>query len=168
MTPEETLLFAPRGEREIVVTRAFDAPRRLVFKAWTTPALVKRWLGVFGGWSLAVCEIDLREGGAFRYVWHGPEGASMTMRGVYREIILCERIVAVAKFEHGHPGEETSTVTFVEHARRTTVTNVVLYDSRDVRDAMLRSRMEHGIGAGYDRLAQVLKVIADESKGDSQ
>jgi hypothetical protein len=74
----------------------------------------------------------------------------------------------VHEFDHRHPGEETSTVTFVEHAGRTTVTHVVLYGSRDVRDAMLRSRMEHGIGAGYDRLAQVLKAIEDESKGDSQ
>jgi uncharacterized protein YndB with AHSA1/START domain len=88
-----------RGEREIVITRSFDAPRRLVFEALTRPELLKRWLGVFGGWSMAVCEVDLRVGGEYHYVWQGPDGATMGMRGTFREITPPERIVNTEKFD---------------------------------------------------------------------
>ena len=88
-----------RGEREIVITRSFDAPRRLVFEALTRPELLKRWLGVFGGWSMAECEVDLRVGGEYRYLWKGPDGATMGMRGKYREIQPPERIVNNEKLE---------------------------------------------------------------------
>src|SRR6267143_4785009 len=82
-----TLEVTTPSDREIAMTRVFDAPRRLVYDAWTRPELLKRWLGVFGGWELAVCEIDLKVGGAYRYVWRGPDRAEMGMRGVYREIV---------------------------------------------------------------------------------
>src|SRR5262249_52644506 len=92
--------IAGRGDREIVMTRVFDAPRRLVFEALTRPKLLKRWLGVRGGWSLAVCEIDLKVGGTYRYVWRrgGPDGTSMGLRGIYREIVPPERIVNTESF----------------------------------------------------------------------
>src|SRR3954471_17741721 len=86
-------------DREIVMTRVFDAPRRLVFDAFTRPELLKRWLGVLGGWSLEVCEVDLRVGGTYRYVWRGPDGTAMGMRGVHREIVPAERIVATEVFD---------------------------------------------------------------------
>src|SRR6267143_2888304 len=83
------------SDREIAMTRVFDAPRNLVFDAWTKPELLKRWLGVRAGWSLAVCEIDLRVGGAYRYVWRkDSNGTEMGMRGVYREIVRPDRLVS--------------------------------------------------------------------------
>jgi uncharacterized protein YndB with AHSA1/START domain len=82
------------SDREIAMTRAFDAPRRLVFDAWTKPELLKRWLGVFGGWSMDVCEVNLKVGGSYRFVWRGPDGAKMGMGGVYREVVPGERLVA--------------------------------------------------------------------------
>jgi uncharacterized protein YndB with AHSA1/START domain len=85
-------------EREIAMTRVFDAPRNLVYDALTKPELLKRWLGVFGGWSLAVCEIDPRVGGTYRYVWRGSDGTEMGMRGVCREIVPPERVVCTESF----------------------------------------------------------------------
>ena len=151
-----TLRISAEGDRAIVMTRSFDAPRQLVFDAWTRPELLVRWLGVVGGWHLAVCEIDLREGGAFRHVWRGP-GGEMGMRGTYREIVAPERIVSVGAFdEPWYPGSETNTLTLVEKGGETTLTSRVVYDSREARDTVLRSPMEQGVAAGYDRLDEVL------------
>src|SRR5687767_4883422 len=87
------------SDREIAMTRVFDAPRKLVFDALTKPELVKRWL-VRTGWSMPVCEIDLRVGGTYRYVWRkGDNGPEMGMRGVYREVVRPERIVATEVFD---------------------------------------------------------------------
>ena len=99
MVNSGALSVEPRGDREIAISRAFDAPRALVFDALTKPDLIRRWLGVFGGWSMEVCEVDLRVGGAYRYVWRGPNGASMGMRGVYREIVRPERLVNTEQFD---------------------------------------------------------------------
>jgi len=87
-----------RGEREIVMTRVFAAPRRLVFDAWTKPELLQRWYGA-RGWSLPVCEIDLRPGGTYRYVMQGPDGAQVTLRGAFREVDPPERLVSTEAFE---------------------------------------------------------------------
>src|SRR5688572_21652509 len=113
--------------REIAMTRVFNAPRHLVFEAWTKPELIKRWLGALAGWSMPVCEVDLRVGGAYRYVWRGPDGKEMGMGGVFREIIAPERLVCMEYYdEPWYPGEAVETVTFVEEAGRTTVTTSVL------------------------------------------
>ena len=143
------------------MTRVFDAPRHLVFAAYTTPALLKRWLGVHGGWTLAVCEIDLRVGGAYRYVWRGPNGAEMGMRGVYREIVPPRRIVTTEIFDQPwYPGEAVGTLDLVEQGGRTTLTLAVRYESREARDGVLKSPMEQGIAAGFDKLAEVLASSA--------
>jgi uncharacterized protein YndB with AHSA1/START domain len=145
------------SEREIAMTRVFDAPRSLVFDAWTKPELLRRWLGVRGGWSFVVCEIDLRVGGAYRYVWRGPDGTEMGMGGVYREIVRPERIVATEKFDDPwYEGEALDTVVFVERGGKTTATTTVLYASREVRDAVLKSPMDRGVAESYDKLAEVL------------
>ena len=157
MSKSRELKVEPRGEREIVITRSFDAPRGLVFEAMTQPELLKRWLGVFGGWSLAVCEVDLRVGGAYRYLWHGPDGATMGMRGTFREIAPPERIVNTEKFDEAwYPGEAVGTAILTERDGRTTVTTTVLYESREIRDAALGSGMERGIAAGYLALDGIL------------
>lgn len=157
MTPAATLKVTTPSDREIALTRVFDAPRRLVFEAFTTPALLKRWLGVHGDWSLAVCEIDLRVGGRYRYVWRRPDGTEMGMGGVYREIVKPERIVATEKFDQSwYPGEAVGTILLLEHDGRTTLTETIRYESRDARDAVLRSPMEQGVAAGFDKLADLL------------
>jgi uncharacterized protein YndB with AHSA1/START domain len=152
-----TLKVTTPTEREIVMTRVFDAPRSLVFEAHTKPELVKRWLGVHAGWSLAVCEIDLRVGGAYRYVWRGRAGAEMGMGGVYREVVAPERIVATEKFDQSwYPGEAVNTITMVEQGGKTTLTVTVRYESREARDAVLKTPMEQGMAAGFDKLAELL------------
>src|SRR6478752_2284371 len=88
------------SDREIEMTRRFDAPRALVFDAYTRPELLRRWLGVFGGWSFATCEVDLRVGGSYRYVWRHVDGMEMGMGGVYREVVRPERVVSTEKFDH--------------------------------------------------------------------
>lgn len=148
------------SEREIAMTRVFDAPRRLVFEAYTKPELLKRWLGVHNGWVLEVCEIDLRVGGNYRYVWRGPGGKEMGMRGVYLEVEPPERIVTTEAFDESwYPGEAVGTVALVEQGGRTTLTLTVLYESREARDAVLQSPMEEGVAAGFDKLAEVLASL---------
>ena len=145
------------SEREIAMTRAFDAPRSLVFDAWTRPELLKRWLGVRGGWTFAVCEVDLRVGGAYRFVWRGPKGNEMGMGGVYREIVRPERLVATEKFDDPwYEGEALDTTVFVEKDGKTTATTTVRYASQEVRDAVLRTPMATGVAESYDKLDEVL------------
>ena len=145
------------SEREIVMTRVFDAPRRLVFEAYTRPELIKRWLGVRAGWTMPVCEVDLRVGGKYRYVWRGPKGNDMGMGGVFREIVAPERIVATEKFDESwYPGEAVDTTVFVEKGGRTTVTTTVRYESKEARDGVLRTPMATGVAESYDKLAELL------------
>src|SRR2546422_5818968 len=114
------LKVTAQSEREIVMTRDFDAPRRLVFYALTKPELLKRWLGVFGGWELAVCEVDLKVGGTYRYVWRrSSDGSEMGVRGVYREIVPPERLVCTELFDEAwYPGESLITTTLAEQGDR--------------------------------------------------
>ena len=157
MTKTAMLRVEARGEREIVMTREFDAPRHLVYEALTTPALIRRWLGALEGWSMTVCEVDLRVGGSYRYLWHGPGGTQLGMRGVYREIVPNQRIVSTEAFDESwYPGEAVDTAELVEKGGRTTLTTTVLYSSREARDAVLKSPMESGVATGYDRLDAVL------------
>ncbi len=158
MTNLETLKVTTKGDREIVMTRDFNAPRRLVFDAFTKPELVKQWLLGPPGWSMPVCEIDLKVGGAYRYVWRrDSDGSEMGMGGVYREIVLQERIVSTEVFDKAwYPGEAVGTLVLSEQGGKTTVTQTVLYQSREARDGILKSGMESGVAASYDRLAQLL------------
>ena len=153
-----TLHLTAPGERDIVMTRVFDAPRQLVFDAHTKPELVKRWLLGPPGWSMPVCEIDLRVGGKYRYVWrHDRERTEMGMGGVYREIVAPERLVNTERFDESwYPGEAVDTLVLVEQGGRTTLTLTVLYESREAREAVLKSGMESGVAASYDRLADLL------------
>ena len=146
------------GDREIVMLRQFDAPRRLVFDAWTKPELLKQWLLGPPGWSMPVCEIDLRVGGAYRYVWRqGSDGSEMGMRGVYHEIVPQERLVWTELFDEAwYPGEALITTTLAEEGGRTTLTTTILYVSQEARDAVLKSGMERGVAASYDKLAELL------------
>jgi uncharacterized protein YndB with AHSA1/START domain len=145
------------SDRELAMIRSFDAPRSLLWDAWTKPELLKRWLGVRGGWTFAVCEVDLKVGGKYRYVWRGPSGAEMGMGGVFREVVKPERLVATEKFDESwYDGDAVDTTTFVERAGKTTVTTTVQYASKAVRDAVLKSPMEKGVAESYDKLDEVL------------
>src|SRR6266705_3577454 len=160
------LKLTTQGDREIVMTRALDAPRRLVFDAFTKPELVKQWLLGPPGWSMPICEIDLRVGGAYRYVWRrDSDGSEMGMGGVYREIMAPERLVTTERFDEAwYPGEAVGTLVLVEQGGRTTVTQTMRYESREARDAVLQSGMEKGVAASYDRLADLLAATLPGSK----
>src|SRR5882757_10021997 len=152
-----TMKLTTPSDNEIVVTREFDAPRRLIFECLTNPKLLTRWLGVQNGWSMALCEIDLKVGGTYRYEWRGPNGETMKMRGIYREIIRPERIVNTEKFEESsHPQEAIDTTVLIDDGRQTTMTLTIRYDSKEIRDAMLKSPMERGMAAGYQKLDELL------------
>jgi uncharacterized protein YndB with AHSA1/START domain len=147
------------GEREIVMTRVFDAPRGLVFDAMSKADLLKRWLWGPPGWTMVACESDLRVGGGFRHVWRRDDGTKMAMRGVYREIVPPERIVRTESFEFGCDAqacEQVGTLVLTEQGGKTTLTLTVLYPSKEARDATIASGMERGVAASYDRLAELL------------
>ena len=149
-----TLHVAAQGEREVVMTRVFDAPRSLVYEAFQRPDLLRRWFGP-RGWSLAECEVEARAGGGFRYVMQGPNGERMGMRGRYLELSAPERSVHLESFDD-YPGESEVTALFTEARGRTTLTVTVAYPSRQVRDAVLAMGMEHGAAESYDKLADLL------------
>ena len=152
-----TLKVAAHGDREIMMTRVLDAPRHLVFDAFTKPELVKQWLLGPPGWSMPVCEIDLRPGGKYRYVWANDKGTRMAMGGVYKDIVVPERIVATEKFDDAwYPGEAIGTTVLIERDGMTTVRQTVLYESREARDAVIKSPMEQGVAISYDRLERLL------------
>ena len=162
MTSAGALEVTTPGDREIAMTRAFDAPRDLVFDAWTRPELLKRWLLGPPGWSLPVCEIDLRAGGALRFVWRGADGTEMGLRGVYREIAPPERLVHTELFDQDWTGGETlvTTVLAERDGGGTTVTVTVLYATREARDAALATGMEQGVAASYAWLGELLMSAA--------
>ena len=161
MQTKETgkLRVAAEGDREIVMTREFNAPKKMLFDAWTKPELLKRWLAGPEGWTMTVCEIDLQVGGSYRYEWKHKNGQQMGMGGVYREVIPNERIVATEKFDESwYPGGAVVTTTLSERGGRTTVETKVTYDSKEARDGVLRSPMDTGVAASYDRLEKLVET----------
>lgn len=153
-TTEDVKISTPT-DREVVVTRTFDAPPTLVFDAYTQPQLLKRWYGAPGR-SLVICEVDLRVGGAYRFLWRGEGKQDVGMRGVHREVVRPERLVRTERWEDWDAGEIIETVTFIEHAGQTVLTSTGLYPSRDVRDAVLKAGLENGTRETFARLADEL------------
>ena len=153
-----TLQVSLPTEREIVMTRVFEAPRRLVFDAMTKPELLKRWFGP-RGWSLTVCEVDLKVGGAWRFVLGGPNGREMSMHGVYREITRPEASVHTEIIDP-FPVESIVTTVLEEENGKTTLIGTVLYPSQEIRDMVAKSGMEHGAAECYDKLAELLPSLA--------
>lgn len=150
-------------DREIVITRDFNAPRELVWDTMSKPELLKRWLFGPPGWELTVCEEDPRVGGTFRWVWSGPGGASMSMSGVYHEVAPPERCVRTEAFDTGcvpGGGEQLATLILTEQGGKTSLTLTLLYASKEARDGAVASGMERGMTAGYNRLDEILAVAA--------
>lgn len=146
------------SDREIVITRVFNAPRSLVFEAWTTPEHVRRW---YSAEPLGVCEIDLRVDGRWRYVMRAPDGGEHGFSGEYREIVPPERLVYTEGYEGLPPGHDyLVTTTFAEHAGRTTLTSHLLYRSKKDRDGHVASGMEVGMRETLDRLEAHLTTVA--------
>jgi uncharacterized protein YndB with AHSA1/START domain len=145
---------------QILITREFDAPKHLVYKAWTTPELVKRWWNAKRG-EVTIAEIDLRVGGTWRYVMVADGGLEVGFHGEYREIVPNERIVSTEVYEgvpqrEGAPEQGTlNTATFTEADGRTTLTVLVQAPSKEVRDAIIDSGMEAGMQDAMDLLEQV-------------
>lgn len=152
-----TLTLTLPSDREVRVTRRFDAPRRLVFTALTTPEILKRWLVGPDGWELAVCTIDLRVGGAYRYVFRRPDGREMGMGGVYRAIEPPARLVCTELFDEDWTGGETVVTTTLEEDHGvTTLTSTILFASKAARDGARETGFDRGMEGAYDLLADVL------------
>jgi len=151
--------YATPSDLEIRITRVVDAPRRLVFDAWTNPRHVPQWLLGPPGWTMPVCEIDLKVGGAWRYVWRKSDGTEMAMGGFYREVKPPERVVSTERWGPEWP-ETINTIAFAETGGRTTVTMTIKYPSKEARDAALQTGMKEGMDAGFARLDELLRTIS--------
>lgn len=160
MTPEVDpgLVVTTPDDTRIVMTRRFAAPRRLVFAALTEPHLLRRWLGA-QGWHLVDAQVDLRVGGAWRFVSRGPKGATMGHGGEYRVVDPPARLVYTETYDdQWYPGEALveAVLTEVDGGDATVLTTTLTYPSREVRDHVTRTPMERGVGHGYRRLDAVL------------
>jgi uncharacterized protein YndB with AHSA1/START domain len=152
-----TLKLSTSGDREVLMVRKFNAPRALVWEALTQAPLVQRWLLGPPGWSMPVCEINLKVGGKFRYVWKNNDGREMGMSGVYRELKHPDRIVHTELFDMDWTGGETLVTTVLtEKDGTTTMTVTIRYASTETRDMVLQSNMEKGVAASYDRLEDIV------------
>jgi uncharacterized protein YndB with AHSA1/START domain len=148
-------LYTTPSDQEIVVTRVVDAPRRLVFEAHTNPVHLPRWMLGPEGWTMPVCEIDLRPGGAWHFVWRSSDGTEMAMRGVYQEVVPPERVVSTESWGGDWP-ETLNTLILSEENGKTRITQHTRYPSKEARDAALKTGMVEGMSTSYDRLAEYL------------
>jgi uncharacterized protein YndB with AHSA1/START domain len=142
------------SDDQILITREFNAPKHLVYKAYTTPELVRRWWNAKRG-EVTTCEIDLRVGGTWRYVMVTEDGFEVAFHGEYREIVPNERIVTTEVYEGMPEAEAVDTVSFAEAHRRTTLAILVQHASKDHRDAHIESGMEAGLQDAMDLLEEV-------------
>jgi len=151
--------FTTPSDREIVATRVFDAPRQLVFEAHTNPKHIRNWMLGPDGWTMPVCENDLRPGGTWHFVWRRDDGTEMGMRGVYKEVVPPEKLVSTESWGDNWP-ETLNTLTLTEKDGKTTLTSTVLYPSKEARDAALKTGMKEGMTQSFDRLAEYMHAMA--------
>jgi uncharacterized protein YndB with AHSA1/START domain len=155
----DTFTVTTPSDREIHMTRLFDAPRRLVFEAMTKPEHVKQWWGRLGeGYSVPVCEIDFRPGGAWRFVNRHPNGEAV-FYGVYREIAAPERVVFTEIYEPFPDAESVVTSVLTEENGKTRMTVTVIYPSLEVRDMVMKTGMAKGAAASYDQLEELVREL---------
>jgi uncharacterized protein YndB with AHSA1/START domain len=156
---ENALTVTLPSDLEIKMTRTFNAPRALVFDCYTKPEHLRRWLGGSSG-SLSVCEVDLRRGGAYRFVFQLREGGEMGMFGVYHEVAAPERLVNTEAFdEYAEFGESVGTLVLEERDSKTYLTITSVYASKEARDGLIESGMEGGAAESFDRLAELLEAL---------
>jgi uncharacterized protein YndB with AHSA1/START domain len=156
MAGAEKLSVAPEGDLEIVIARAFDAPRELIFEALGEPALLKLWLLGPPGWAMTECEMERKANGSYRWAWRHPDGQDMEIHGVIREWAPPARYVSTQVMK-GMKCETLVTHELFERKGKTTLTMTIRYPSVQARDAALKSGTEHGVAASYDRLDHVLR-----------
>ncbi|MEA5598185.1 SRPBCC family protein [Rivularia sp. UHCC 0363] len=155
-----TLKLTLPSEREILVTRVFDAPQALIFEAWTTPNHVKRWFGC-GSMTMIVCEIDLRVGGNWRYVLHdSTNNTDFGLAGKYHEIVPSERLVSTEQYDEISDSEHIVTLTLTEQEGKTTLQIHTLYPSVEHRDREIQAGMDTGLSKTLDRLEELLNQNA--------
>jgi uncharacterized protein YndB with AHSA1/START domain len=157
-----TKITAKPGEREVVVTRVFDAPRELVFKAYNDPKLIPQWWGP-RKYTTTITKMDMRPGGAWRFVQHDSEGHEYAFSGVFREIVPPKRIVWTFEFEGMPCHVSYDSTTFEEEDGKTKVTDTSVFQSVEDRDGMLQSGMETGVKESYERLDEVLEREAERT-----
>lgn len=151
------------SDKEILFTREFDAPKELVYRAYTTPELIKRWWGGSHG-KVTVAEVDLRVGGSWRYVLIANEGTEVAFHGEFREIVANERIVNTEVYEAMPEGEALVTVTFAEEDGRTTMEMLTDMGSKEARDGLLESGMESGLQEGLDLIERIAIELAEAER----
>lgn len=156
-TPLDLAVTTP-SERELEITHVFEAPRELLFDAWTSPVHLPHWMLGPDGWTLPVCDADLRPGGAWHYVWRRGDGTEMEMNGVYREVVRPERVVHTEAWGGDWP-ETLNTLELTEHDGKTTVVSRMLFPSREARDRATGIGMLDGVRASYVRLEEYLRSI---------
>ena len=156
-----TLTITTPSEREVLITRVFDSSANLVFDALTKPEWLKRWYGP-AGWTMVVCEIDLRVGGKWRFVSRQPAGKEIGQFGIYQEIQKPTRIVNTENWEDWDAGETLVTTVLTEHDGKTTFECTILFPSQEVRDVVVKSGLEHGAVESYNKLAEVLAQSINE------
>jgi uncharacterized protein YndB with AHSA1/START domain len=155
MISKNRLELSTPSDREVVFRRVFDAPRHLVFEAFTKPELLKRWLLGPPGWEMIECQVATKAGAPYRYVWRHADGQQFGIHGVCREFLPPERIASTELMD-GRSGEAVVTTVLLENEGNTTLTMTIVYESKTVRDAALKSGMEHGVEASYERLEGLL------------
>jgi len=159
MTSSRSAVLTLPSDTQIQIVREFDAPKHLVFKAWTTPDLIKRWWHAKRG-EVTVVEMDLREGGTWRWVMVTPDGFEVGFHGVYREVVPNERIVQTEIYEGAPEAEALNTLTLAENAGRTSVTLLMQLENKQHRDAVIESGMEDGLQDALDLLEEVAASLA--------
>jgi len=144
------------NDLEVVVTRVVAAPRSVVFQMFTVPEHIRQWLLGPEGWTMPVCEIDLRPGGAWRYVWRKGDGFEMPMGGIVRDVKAPERLVTTERWGPDWP-ETVNTLALIESGGKTTITMTIAYPSKAARDAALATGMKSGMDQSYARLDELLR-----------
>ena len=155
----DTFTVTQPSDTEVTITRVFEAPARLVWDAYTKPELVRQWLLGPDGWDMPVCDIDLREGGAYRYQWSHPDEGSFGTGGTFTEVSPTSRLVSTERMD-GFEGEAIDTITLDESGGRTTLTMTMRFESKEARDGAVATGMADGIATSFDRLETLIPEMA--------
>jgi uncharacterized protein YndB with AHSA1/START domain len=150
--------FSVPNDQDVVITRLVDAPRDLVFEVWTDPKHVRKWLLGPEGWAMPVCEIDLRVGGKWHFMWRKDDGTEMAMTGTYTEVKAPERVVHTERWGPEWP-ETVNTLVLTESSGKTTIALTIHYPSKEARDAALKTGMKEGMEVSFARLDSVLAEL---------
>jgi uncharacterized protein YndB with AHSA1/START domain len=158
MASSATALVTLPTDEQILITREFDAPKELVWRAYTEPELVRRWWHANCG-EMTVCDIDLRVGGRWRYAMVTPDGSEVAFHGEYREVVPSERIVSTEVYEAVPDAAAVDTVEFTELDGRTTLTLLVQHQAKEHRDMHIESGMESGLQVALDLLERIAQTL---------